>query len=217
MRIEPSGVVLTGVCEVQTAVCQALKPAAITAVWAVPARTQINVCRACLEEKVRDGEWEIPGARIQQRADAAVYSADGELMLVVEVKSNPPAGREAATLWAEKIHRNLIVHAGVPGAPYFMLVGYPRSFFLWRQPFHAGPSGEPDEIHFGPLLEPYCGEIALPGTEEGYEQERIVSRWLEESVHGDHPSAPDAAPAWLQRLFNELSGGTVVRQTPVFA
>ncbi len=50
----------------------------ITAVWGPPGQTQINVCRACLEEKIRLGEWEVrgkaPGARlssaIQQRAEA---------------------------------------------------------------------------------------------------------------------------------------------------
>ena len=216
MKIEPSGVVLTGVCEVQTPVCQAVKPAAITAVWAVPARTQINVCRACLEECVRDGEWEIPGARIQQRADAAVYRPDGELMLVVEVKSNAPGDPHAAVQWAERVHRNLVLHSGVPGAPYFLLVGYPNSFFLWRQPFQASPFGGPDETYFGRLLEPYAESGVSLATDEGYEQERIVGRWLEDAVRLNHPS-PGPAPAWLQQLFDELAGGTVVRQTPVLA
>jgi hypothetical protein len=35
----------------------------LTAVWTSPARLQINVCRPCLEEQVRAGEWEIKGAR----------------------------------------------------------------------------------------------------------------------------------------------------------
>ncbi len=33
-----------------------------------PGRTQINVCRSCLEEKMRLGEWDVEGARIQPTA-----------------------------------------------------------------------------------------------------------------------------------------------------
>lgn len=67
MQVEPSGVVLIGECEVQTSVCQAVEPAPITAVWTLPGRRQVNVCRACLDEKIRTGEWEAEGARAQRR------------------------------------------------------------------------------------------------------------------------------------------------------
>ena len=42
--------------------------APITAVWGPPGQTQINVCRACLEEKMRLGEWEVEGARLLPHA-----------------------------------------------------------------------------------------------------------------------------------------------------
>jgi len=64
MKVEPSGVVMIGICEVKTSKCQAKKPSPITAVWKTPGRTQINVCQPCLEEKVRIGEWEVEGARV---------------------------------------------------------------------------------------------------------------------------------------------------------
>jgi hypothetical protein len=66
-KVEPSGVVLHGVCDIQTAHCTAKAGGAITAVWGPPGRTQINVCRACLEEKMRCGEWVVEGARLRQR------------------------------------------------------------------------------------------------------------------------------------------------------
>ncbi|HKP77221.1 MAG TPA: hypothetical protein VJT67_16935 [Longimicrobiaceae bacterium] len=211
MRIEPSGVVLTGVCEVQTAACEAISPAPITAVWAMPARTQINVCRPCLDEKVRDGAWEIPGARIPQRADAAVYGPSGDLLLVVEVKSNAPGEPEAAARWAEAVHRNLILHAGIPGAPYFLLVGYPRSLFFWRQRPRTNPPREPDGSYFGPLLN---GGAAT--GDDPADQEQAVAQWLENSIRGDRSTSSEREPDWLERLFRELRGGKVVRQTPVF-
>ena len=64
MKVEPSGVVMVGECDVQTAKCQALTPSPITAVWGTPGRLQINVCRACLDEKIRVGEWDVEGARV---------------------------------------------------------------------------------------------------------------------------------------------------------
>jgi hypothetical protein len=60
-KIEPSGLVLHGVCDIQTEHCTAKAGEAITAVWGPPGRTQINVCRACLKEKMRRGEWAIEG------------------------------------------------------------------------------------------------------------------------------------------------------------
>lgn len=68
MKVEPSGVVMMGQCTIQTEVCTAREVAAITAVWSTPGRTQINVCRACLDEMIRRGEWEVEGARARRRA-----------------------------------------------------------------------------------------------------------------------------------------------------
>jgi hypothetical protein len=56
---------LKDICEIQTEKCAAKdSPAAITAVWYSPGRKQVNVCRSCLDEMVRRGEWEVKGARL---------------------------------------------------------------------------------------------------------------------------------------------------------
>ena len=68
MKVEPSGVVMMGQCTIQTDVCTAKELAAITAVWGTPGRRQINLCRACLDEMIRRGEWEVEGARARRRA-----------------------------------------------------------------------------------------------------------------------------------------------------
>ncbi|MDD1417122.1 hypothetical protein MEN41_21720 [Dolichospermum sp. ST_con] len=69
-RVEPSGVILKDICEIQTEKCVAKDlPAAITAVWYSPGRKQVNVCRSCLDEMVRRGEWEVKGARLSPRPD----------------------------------------------------------------------------------------------------------------------------------------------------
>ena len=64
MKVEPSGVVMMGECSLQTEKCEAKDLAPVTAVWATPGRTQVNVCNSCLEEKIRRGEWEVEGARV---------------------------------------------------------------------------------------------------------------------------------------------------------
>lgn len=67
-KVEPSGVVMRGVCSIQTDQCTAKEEGPITAVWGPPGQTQINVCRVCLEEKIRLGEWEVEGARLLPHA-----------------------------------------------------------------------------------------------------------------------------------------------------
>ena len=147
MRVEPTGIVLEDICTIQTDRCIAKSPAGITAVWTLPNRVQVNVCRPCLEEQVRSGEWEIEGAKIEKRADVAVYSPDNRLQLIVEVKKAPRATTKTRD-WAELIHRNLLVHAGVPNTPYFLIVMPPDYFYLWKNhspsSFDRGPDYDPD-------------------------------------------------------------------------
>ena len=58
MKVEPSGVVMMGICSMQTPKCKAKEGGPITAVWGVPGRRQIDVCGACLAELISRGEWE---------------------------------------------------------------------------------------------------------------------------------------------------------------
>ena len=64
MEIEPSGVIFSDVCAIQSDQCAARERAAVTAVWGPPGRTQINVCGSCMQKQVRDGEWKIRGASV---------------------------------------------------------------------------------------------------------------------------------------------------------
>lgn len=214
MKIEPSGVILTGVCEIQTAVCRALTPAPITAVWAYPGRLQINVCSSCLEEKVRQGEWQIPGARIRTRSDVAVYDQAGNLQLVVEVKSAPVVDQHGAA----QIHGNLLAHSGIPAGRFFLLVGYPGDFYLWVHRSSFDHRADPDfQYHGEELLRPYVelgGEPGENGAEHVYE--RAVAQWLENLVQEDS-LPPGSSSDWMIKsgLFEAIRGGTVLRQAPV--
>jgi hypothetical protein len=62
-QVEASGVVMVGECTVRTRFCQALERGPMTAVWTLPARIQIDVCGACLHEKLENGDWHMEGTR----------------------------------------------------------------------------------------------------------------------------------------------------------
>jgi hypothetical protein len=109
MRIEPSGVVFVGICNIQTEKCVAKSPSPITAIWTSPGRMQVDVCRPCLEEQICDGKWEIQGARVTKRTDIAVYSPGKKLQLVVEIRKKPDTKLDSE--WAQTVFRNLVLHS----------------------------------------------------------------------------------------------------------
>ena len=219
MKVEPTGIVLVDTCGVQTERCLAREPAAITAVWTLPGRIQINVCRPCLEEQVRSGEWEIQSARIETRADVAVYSADKRLMLVVEVKSRSKANKNLRE-WATLIHRNLIAHAGIPSAPYFLVAILPGSLYLWKHSDSFNIDRGPDyEVDAQGVLGPYFKQLLSLGVEDasGYHLESLMTSWLKDVVNGAHLDDPSLG--WLQDsgLYQAIANGSVVMQAPVAA
>ena len=57
MIVEPTGVVMKGLCEIGLNGCTAKEEAPVTAVWTKPGRTQTNVCPYCLTVKMEEGEW----------------------------------------------------------------------------------------------------------------------------------------------------------------
>ncbi len=217
MRVEPSGIILVGVCEIQTAECVAREPSPITAVWAEPGRRQVNVCRPCLEEMVRSGSWEIPGARLHRRFDVAVFNPLGDLVLVVEVKNLPHRAEADLREWAWRIHRNLIVHSGVPASPFFLLVGFPTEFFLWTSRTSADPLERPEfSVRDPDQLAPFLTE-RIDGAEPRPEiDEEAVAEWLRSlTTRGRHKRRAE----WLVEsgLLEAVRGGRVVRQAPAGA
>ena len=214
MKIEPSGVFFTGVCQIKTPVCRARQPAPLTAVWGTP-HVQIDVCGACLNEMIRRGEWQKSGARIPKRYDLVVHSPQGRLSVIAQVQTNGPADPEEASAWARMVHLNLRIHGGIGGAPFFLLVGYPEHLFLWRGAAVLDPFAEPtDALHDAEALQAY-------GPAEGaraLEAEQAVASWLEALANAeDVPD--DAASRWIARtgLLDAIRGGTVVRQPALAA
>lgn len=210
MNIEPSGVVIAGVCEIQTEKCSAKVPAPITAVWALPARRQINVCSPCLDEMIRSGEWQIEGARLRRRADVAVFDKSGNLQLVVEAKYIRP--EEDTLNRAVQIRRNLLAHSGIPDSPFFLIV-FPGHFYLWKK-------GQPDTYD---RKADYSDKFFFKSFPEwrtslqhqpGIEFERLVSEWIKDLSNSNDESS---IPAWAQvsGLYDAIKNGSVVSEAAV--
>jgi hypothetical protein len=219
MYIEPSGVIFTGICEIQTPVCRARDPGPLTAVWGSP-RVQIDVCGTCLTEMIRRGEWEIPHTRIPRRYDVAVYSPPGQLSVMVQVQPNAPPDPVEATGWARKVHQNLMKHAALAPAPFFLLVGYPEHLFLWRDRGVLDRFAEPaDALHGANVLGSFGrpAHAASPNA-RALAAEQAVAAWVEALAVGD-PLPDDPASRWAMRsgLIEGIRNGTVVRKPALAA
>jgi len=143
MKIETSGVVFIGECEIQSPDCVALTPAPVSAVFTTPQRRQINVCRPCIEYMVRSGEWEIPNARIPGKSDHVIYDASRHPLVVLEEVQIPPHEQRTPRAWATRVHRNLLKHGAITNAPYFMLVAPGHAGYLWSQGNSEDAGSEP--------------------------------------------------------------------------
>lgn len=130
ISVEPSGIIMKGICSVQFPVCTAKKEnSLITAVWAPPGRTQVDVCNSCLQEKIKIGDWEVKNSRLFSRADIVVISEHNEIELAVEVKLTIKDEKDMENI--KRVYRNLMAHAAIPKAKYFMLITG-QNLFLWE-------------------------------------------------------------------------------------
>lgn len=212
MKVEPSGVVMIGECELRFPhVCTALSPAPITAVWGFPSRKQFDICRSCLEEMVRRGEWEIQGAKIARKYDIAVYDKTERLQLVVEVRDypyKPPAQLEE---WAVRIRRNLIVHSGIPSAVYFLFASHPALFYLWTK--EDMPEAAP---HYSFKMQTELPSLyENTGGVSNQQQEDAIYSWLTFLVSDRNGvESRRKHPEWLYAsgLCKAIQGGRIVRQ-----
>ena len=139
--------------------------------------------------------------------DLAAYSSDGQLVLVVEVKTKMGAPHE----WAARLRHNILAHGTYPNAPFF-LMAFPDRFYLWENVEASREPVEPTaEIDARPILQPYLDKsgIAAHAISEA-SLEFIVASWLNGVIHKT-PDELDASEQWLvdSGLFNAIAGGTL--------
>ncbi|WP_093389173.1 hypothetical protein [Rugamonas rubra] len=125
-------------------------------------------------------------------SDIAVYSADRQLQLVVEIKGMPSSDEQ----WAAQFRRNLLTHYAVPPAPFFLLV-LPDQLYLWTAK-HGETSALPDyHAKTWSALKRY-----LPHAQQGAISKRglelAVQSWLSDLTNSDDATkANGAEPRWL--------------------
>lgn len=105
------------------------------------------------------------------------------------------------------------MHAALPVAPYFLLVGYPDFFFLWKGHVTQDSKRSPDFSKIDePSLRAYS-EIALQDSSAGreHQHESVVATWLRELT--EERLSP---PAWMTAsgLLAAIIGGSVAHQSP---
>ena len=113
------------------------------------------------------------------RADVAVYSPEGNLQLVVEIKNRSGASAE----WVIQMRRNLRVHAIIPPSPYFLLV-LPDFFYLWTDAVSVPDLAPPAyQMKAAEVLAPYLDQSAQSLTDlSEYSLELLVTSWLEDLI-----------------------------------
>jgi hypothetical protein len=208
MKIEPSGVILKDICEIKTDKCTAREqPGPITAVWSLPGRTQINVCRSCIDEMIRRGEWEVEGARIKRRADIAIFDYEGKVKLIAEVEHSPTL--EDTSKRATQIRRNLLIHSGIPNTPFF-LVAFPDNFYLWEKKSPDSYDRPPDyRASVKSIVKKYSKAMGTPSeTMSPREFEMLVSRWLKDLISNEDVKVPE----WANKsgLYDAIKEGKLV-------
>lgn len=212
MKVDPSGIVTIGECDLRLPGCRALTPAPVMAILVSLGReVAATVCRSCLDEMVRLGEWEIPGAHLKRRFDIAVYDKDERLRLVVDVKNYSYKHEGDSEQWGTRIRRNLVRHAAVPIYVYFLLAISPAPFYLWLP---EDASETPPHYCFDVQAE--LPRLYKSKTVSDYQQQiDAVYSWL--TALSNEPLEDAEQPDWLgdSRLYEAIQGGTIVKRADV--
>ena len=139
--------------------------------------------------------------------DLSVDNRNGQLALVVEVKSKLNASPE----WAARLRRNILAHGTFSEAPYFLMV-FPDRFYLWTDAeVHLDQSEPTYTIDARPILQPYFEQAGVTADQiSGQSLELIVASWLGEIIHSERaPENMDESQRWLvdSGLYAALTGG----------
>ena len=216
MNIITTGVFFTAECEIQKPGCTAILPAPVTAIKTEIGRTQINVCRACLETMVRDGQWSIEGARFGSQADFIVYDKLSNPVLIVECKIAQGTSQDNLKLRATQVRRNLIAHSAIPNTRFMMIVYYPAVAFLWA-------NSNIDDIDGGPTYVidlsrelQAIGQIPDSGN-DFVNADAHVSRWLSNIMAKTKGNGSN--PSWLAEsgLADAIRANKLVEHTALAA
>lgn len=146
--------------------------------------------------------------------DIAVYSPDGHLQLVVEVKRI--AGKSSE--WAAQMRRNLIAHRLLPRCPFFLLASMDH-FYLWKDSTIPDIIPADYQADASEILERYLKASDIRRrTASGYSLEMAIASWLNEVVSSRPPTKPEREQFPLlyeSGLYDSIWGGSVVTEAEI--
>ncbi len=144
--------------------------------------------------------------------DFAAYDKDGQLALVVEIKSRLHTSAD----WAARIRRNLFSHGIVPRSEYFMLA-MPDNLYLWHDRRPGSEAADPDYIiNPKPLFKRYLDvviEEAIALRDESLAI--LVGSWIGDLMaHGLPGDLPEPQRGLLVKsgLVDAIKGGRVAQE-----
>jgi len=146
------------------------------------------------------------------RADIVVYDQTKNIQLIVEVKNKLGASGE----WAAQMRRNLLTHAVVPNAPYFLLA-LPDISYLWVDSHTQSGEVLPNyEFKTKDILFPYVNEanLSLDNLNE-YSFELLIVSWLQEMINSGLPEKKNGSSLqWLfdSGLYEAIKGGAIATE-----
>ncbi len=122
--------------------------------------------------------------------DLAMFSSDGRLTAVAEVKNR--WGTSGA--WAAQLRRNILAHGGFPATDFFLMVT-PDRLYLWERSGTQPDVVEPaHEIDARPIFAPYFERSGVdPRRVSGSAFELVVDAWLADLMRYDSPHANEIA------------------------
>ena len=209
MNVRTSGVAFTGECELQLPGCTAAgHKSPITAVFPESKGRQVNVCRTCLQSMVRSGDWEVPGARVSQYADIAVFDDKQRLQVVIETQKAPTELGESIDDWAYRVHHNMLAYKAVPFSTFFWLIATNGQFRLWKHQGSASTLALPD---YRGSIETQISGFLSPQLNSGSSTKRLTNAVLEWIAFIKQDDYGDKAPLWLTEsgLLSVLLSGRV--------
>ncbi|WP_341531471.1 hypothetical protein WKK05_39445 (plasmid) [Nostoc sp. UHCC 0302] len=138
--------------------------------------------------------------------DLSVNNRNGQLALVVEVKSKLNASPE----WAASLRRNIFAHGTFPIAPYFLMV-FPDRFYLWTNAEVQLEQSEADyAVDAHSILQPYLERAGVTAEQiSGESLELIIASWLGKIIYSQSPEHIDESERWLidSGLYAAIAGG----------
>ena len=149
---------------------------------------------------------------MESHADITVTSRDGQLVLMVEVKTR----LNTSPAWVAQFRKNIFSHGDMPIARYF-LFAFPDRLYLWTHNSIERDKFEPDFIiDAAPLLGPYFERAGvLPEKIRGTSFELLLWWWLADLVEDNWE--PDEKNAWLKEsgLAEAIKNGRVMHEVLV--